>query len=65
MYQNLGYCIYRKVIGYYTGEDAEAGEGSSVGKDLKQRRRRLVEMFTSGSGDFKIEELLEEAEKMG
>lgn len=51
---------------YNVGEEAEKREsGSQVGIDLKKRRRRLVEMFSKGDQDFKIEELLEEAERLG
>lgn len=50
---------------YNIGEEVEASESSSVGKELKKDRRRLVEMFSQGSADFKVEELLEAAERMG
>ncbi|KAI9765139.1 MAG: hypothetical protein M1835_007446 [Candelina submexicana] len=38
----------------------------SVGLDAgeKERRRRLLEMFSEGHGDFRVEELVEEAEKI-
>lgn len=50
---------------YNIGEDVEAEDSSSVGKELKKNRRRLVELFSRGSADFKVEELLEEAERIG
>ena len=50
---------------YNIGEDLEANESSAVGKELKRNRRRLVELFSNGSSDFKVEELLEEADRMG
>ena len=50
---------------YNIGEDLEANESSDVGKELKRSRRRLVEMFSQGSAEFKVEELLEAADRMG
>ena len=51
---------------YNIGEEAEKREGGSrVGLDLKRRRRRLVEMFSNGDQGFRVEELLEEAERLG
>ncbi|KAB8336673.1 hypothetical protein FH972_020984 [Carpinus fangiana] len=50
---------------YNVGEEVEAKESSQVGKDLKVRRRRLVEMFARGDEGFKLEDLVEETERMG
>lgn len=57
---------------YCVGEDAEiegevrdGGGGSKVGKAMKERRRRLVEMFGRGDEAFRVEDLLEEAERLG
>lgn len=50
---------------YNIGEEAERGEESKVAAELKRRRRRLVEMFSSGDQGFRVEELLEEAERLG
>ncbi len=38
----------------------------SVGADTgeKERRRRLLQMFSKGDGEFRVEELVEEAEKI-
>lgn len=35
------------------------------GGEVKQERRKLLEQFSQGDGGFKVEELLEEAEKIG
>lgn len=51
---------------YNIGEAAEKREsGSQVGVHLKKRRRRLVEMFSKGDQSFRVEDLLEEAERLG
>lgn len=51
---------------YNIGEDAEQREeGSRAGLDMKRKRRRLVEMFSKGDAGFRVEELLEEAERLG
>ena len=50
---------------YNIGEEVEADESSQIGKDLKRGRRKLVEMFSRGASDFKIEDLVAEAERMG
>lgn len=50
---------------YNIGDEAEANESSQVGKELKQNRRRLVEMFSAGDQSFKVEELFEEADRLG
>ena len=53
---------------YDIGESAEKAEEekySQVGGELKRRRRRLVEKFSRGDPSFKVEELLEEAERLG
>lgn len=50
---------------YNLGDEVEPEASSSIGKELKQRRRELVEKFSSGSPDFRVEDLLEEAERMG
>lgn len=42
----------------------EATEGD-VSKELNRKRRRLVEQFSDGSSAFRVEELLEEAERLG
>ena len=34
------------------------------GADHKLRRKRLLEQFSQGDSEFKVEELLEEAEKI-
>ena len=50
---------------YNIGNDVEASDSSQVGKAMKKNRRLLVERFSHGSEEFRIEELLEEAERIG
>lgn len=50
---------------YNVGEELEKEEQSSIGKELKKKRRRLVEMFSQGDEQFRVEDLLEEAERLG
>lgn len=50
---------------YNIGDEAEQGESSQVAQDLKRRRRRLVEMFSNGDHAFKVEDLMEEADRLG
>jgi len=37
---------------------------SEVAKENKEKRKRLMEQFSGGDAKFKVEELLEEAEKV-
>lgn len=52
---------------YCVGEEVEEREASKskVSAEMKKRRRRLVEMFGRGDEAFKVEELVEEAERLG
>ncbi|KAI9720937.1 MAG: hypothetical protein M1828_005507 [Chrysothrix sp. TS-e1954] len=50
---------------YNTSAEVEEADESQTGRELKRRRRQLVEMFSQGHGEFKVESLLEEAERMG
>lgn len=38
---------------------------TEVGKDLRKARRKLIEQFNAGDKSFNIEELLDQAERMG
>ena len=50
---------------YDIGEDVEAGDSSTVGKELKKTRRELVEKFSRGAADFSVAELVQQAERIG
>lgn len=39
--------------------------GSGISKELMKRRRVLMEQFSKGDSNFKIEELLDQAERLG
>lgn len=41
-----------------------AGQGEEGNQVRKSGRKRLLEQFSQGDGGFKVEELLEEAEKI-
>ena len=45
-------------------EDADDG-GNTVQQEMQKRRRRLMEQFSQGDSSFRVEELLEEAERLG
>ncbi|KAF2452494.1 ATP11 protein-domain-containing protein [Lineolata rhizophorae] len=47
---------------YAMGEQPE--EESAVAREGKERRKRLLEMFSRGDEGFKVEELVEEAERI-
>lgn len=38
---------------------------TTLGKDLQKARRKLIEQFNAGDTNFKVEELLDQAERMG
>ncbi|KAL9052180.1 MAG: hypothetical protein Q9162_005575 [Coniocarpon cinnabarinum] len=50
---------------YNIGEDVEESDESPVGKEMKKNRRTLVEKFSQGANDFRVEDLLQEAERVG
>lgn len=51
---------------YSTAEEAPKAEAQvGVAEELRRRRRRLMEMFSKGDQSFRIEELVEEAERIG
>ncbi len=56
----------QKFYNRQSAEDGDAdGGSSSVGKEMQKRRRRLMEQFSQGDSSFRVEELLEEAERLG
>lgn len=54
-----------KTIAEIEAEAAAAAAESDVGTQLQKQRRRLVEQFSQGDSNFKVEELLDQAERLG
>lgn len=54
---------------FYNTQSIQEIESTSndteVGKDLRKARRKLIEQFNAGDTSFNIEELLDQAERMG
>lgn len=50
---------------YNTDSVGEDYQAKDMGDELQLRRRRLMEKFTEGDTSFRVEDLLEEAERMG
>lgn len=51
---------------FYNTKPTDSMQGSgSVGQELARRRRSLVERFSRGDSGFRMEEVMEEAERLG
>jgi len=50
---------------FYTSQAPAEGEGQGIGAQLRSSRRSLLERFTAGDATFNLEELMNEAERIG